>query len=150
MTPSLSFDKPTQQASQRNRILRLTKNSSFSLVFNLYSQLLAFTPSRTHPHHPPSPQANILPFDLSEAADELGIDPAELVNGLHDRDDAHELSGVLASPGQRVNFSVRESKGTVALLSCASRKGSLDSSERPKAICPMQILTLVCDPNPRP
>jgi len=74
--------------------------------------------------------------DFSQAAAGLGIETAELIMGLRGDDSTLTLSGTISDRGSNVNFKLRDADAEplVALLSCASRKGALDSAETPKAL----------------
>jgi len=74
--------------------------------------------------------------DLDRAASDLGIDVSDLIGGLRGDESSVALSGTISNRGANVNFRLRaaDTEPVVALLSCASRPGNLDSREIPKAL----------------
>ena len=85
------------------------------------------------------------PIDLGGAARVLGLTIAELVEGFESSSGGHEAHGVVAKRGENVDFSVRRhAEPRVALLSCASRPGVLDTPEQPKALIQIKGQAVIC------
>ena len=115
----------------------LSTSSSAPLLSAQTSQPLA---------SPRSSARDVWPVDLSAAARILGLTISELVQGfVEPSPQTHDICGVVAKRGENVDFSVRSlAEPCVALLSCASRPGVLDTPDQPKALIQIQGQAIIC------